>query len=463
MPRPGSSPDPPADQQSAGSARTVDGEPRDNVTSLLVAIDGAKIRIARTASGLEQALRLLGLGLRYNVRGARHEWREGAGEWCAGTDQHDDDVRERIAERYTTGQADKPATFGGETWTRCRNALLRYRHVDPFLEYLAALPAHDGTARLSSWLGEVFETDGSELSRWAGMFIFQGAVERTIEPGCKLDETPVLIGGQGIGKSTALRCALPDDGGEWFNDSLQLAAPDKERAESLLGRVIVEASEMAGSSRAELQSLKAFLSRTDERVRLAYRRNPETLPRRCIVVGTTNEAACLPNDPTGNRRFVAVTVGAKPGSAGAVREYMAAHRDQLWAEAFANYRLNVTARLPDWLKGDQEAANEGYRRRDDILEDAVEMFLSGEAFPFTLACAAVRCKLIGHDDVTRLSMRDKQTARGGAHGGRMHEIEGARRWKTSMAVEQTLMKWPRWPRCPSFPYEFTFRALKTRV
>ena len=215
---------------------TQRAEPRDNVTVMLAATAGEKIRISRTASGLEQALRVLGIGLRYNVRGARHEWCEGAGEWCEGNDQYDDDIRERIAERCTTGIKDRPATFGGETWTRCRNALLRYRHVDPFMEYLAALPAHDGTARLSSWLGEVFETDGSELSRWAGMFVFQGAVERTIEPGCKLDETPVLIGPQGIGKSTALRGALPDDGGEWFNDSLQLAAPDKERAESLLGQ-----------------------------------------------------------------------------------------------------------------------------------------------------------------------------------------------------------------------------------
>ena len=372
--------------------------PRDNVTVMLAAVAGEKIRISRTASGLEQALGLLGIGLRYNVRGARHEWREGDGEWCAGTDQHDDDIRERIAERCTTGKQDKPAIFGGETWTRCRNALLRYRHVDPFLFYLAALPAHDGTPRLSSWLGEVFETDGGELSRWAGMFVFQGAVERTMDPGCKLDETPVMIGGQGIGKSTALRAALPDDGGEWFSDSLQLAAPDKERAEALLARVIVEASEMSGSSRAHLQSLKAFLSRTDERVRLSFRHNPETIPRRCIIVGTTNEAACLPNDPTGNRRFVAVTVGAKPGAAAGVRAYMAVHRDQLWAEAFANYRLGVTARIPDWLKGDQAEANEGYRRRDVILEDAVETFLRGESEPFTLSHAAVRCRLIGGED-----------------------------------------------------------------
>ena len=46
---------------------------------------------------------------------------------------------------------------------------------------------------------------------------------------------------------------------------------------------------MAGSMRAELESLKSFLTRTDDgAVRLAYRRNRETTPRRCTIVGTAN-------------------------------------------------------------------------------------------------------------------------------------------------------------------------------
>ena len=119
----------------------------------------------------------------------------------------------------------------------------------------------------------------------------------------------VLIGPQGIGKSSALRLALPPDHPGWFADGLNLAAFPKERAEALQGRVIVEVAEMAGSTRAELESLKSFLSRTDDgSVRLAYRRNPETLLRRCIIVGTTNDPNPLPNDPSGNRRFVPVVL-----------------------------------------------------------------------------------------------------------------------------------------------------------
>ena len=101
-----------------------------------------------------------------------------------------------------------------------------------------------------------------------------------------------MIGAQGVGKSTALRCLLPPEHPEWFSDGLRLSADDKVRAEALQGRVIVEAAEMAGSTRAERESLKAFLSRTDDgSVRLAFRRNPETLLRRCVIAGTSNESA----------------------------------------------------------------------------------------------------------------------------------------------------------------------------
>ena len=395
-----------------GAARVV--EASDPAALFLAAEAGDKLRITRTATGLARALAFLKIEIRYNVRGARHEWREVGEGWEEGTDHHDDSIRERIAERCVckAGRTDTaPALFGAETWTRCRNALLRNLPADPFEDYLAGLPEHDGEARLCGWLHEVFETDESLLSRWASAFVFQGAVERTLEPGCKLDEMPVLIGPeQGIGKSTALSAIFPPAAGaEWFNDSLQLAAPDTERAEALLGRVLVEAGEMAGSSRAELQSLKAFLSRTHERLRLKYRRNPETIPRRCIIVGTTNEENCLPNDPSGNRRFVAVHVQARKGGAGKVRAYLDMHREQLWAEALAGYRGGIRARLPDGYKAAQTEANEGNRRRDDILEDAVERFIDeiGD-HPFKLAYAAVRCGLIGRDNAAQLGMRESK-------------------------------------------------------
>ena len=163
---------------------------------------------------------------------------------------------------------------------------------------------------------------------------------------------------------------------------------------------------MAGSTRAELESLKAFLSRTDDgAVRLAYRRNPETALRRCIIVGTSNDRTCLPNDPSGNRRFVSVVL--RGGDPAALRGYLNEHRAQLWAEALAAYRTGVEARLPDDLNEAQKATNEQMRRRDDILEDALANWLPAAPKSFTLAEAAVGCRIADSGRAARLSMRDQ--------------------------------------------------------
>ena len=335
----------------------------------------AKRQLPRNAVGLAAALAGLGIAWRFNVRSMRHEFREAADDWREANDRTEARIQEAIANRYVTGEKHAPLRFGRETWQRSLNALLANAETDPFLDWVQAQSPWDGTPRLDGWLREVFETDPNcPLTAWAARFVFLGPVWRAFEPGTKMDEMPVLIGPQGCGKSTALRCALPPEQPEWFADGLHLAADPKTRAEALQSRVIVEAAEMARSTRAELESLKSFLSRTDDgAVRLAYRRNPETALRRCIIVGTSNDPTCLPNDPSGNRRFVSVVL--RGGDPAALRAYMNERREQLWAEALAVYRIGVEARLPDDLHEAQSATNEQVRRRDDILEDTLADWL----------------------------------------------------------------------------------------
>ena len=371
---------------------------------------GAAPNFARDAAGLAAALDLLGVAARFNVRALRHEFRERGGDWREANDRIEAKLQETIAARFTTGEKNTPLRFGRETWARALNALLADHEVDPFVAWLESVPGWDKRPRLDGWLATVFAADPEcPLTQWAARYLFLGPVWRAFQPGTKLDETPVLIGPQGCGKSTALRLALPPERPEFFADGLHLAADPKARAEALQGRVIVEAAEMAGSTRAELESLKAFLSRTDDgAVRLAYRRNPETALRRCVIVGTSNDDHCLPNDPTGNRRFVPVQVAAGPGSVEALRGYLEANRSQLWAEALNLYRAGVEGRLPDQLAGAQAAATEEARRRDDLLEDALAKWLPTAPATFTLADAATGCGLADPERVTRLPMRDQR-------------------------------------------------------
>ena len=403
------------------------------------------MNLPRSADGLARALKELGIDVRFNLRAMHHEFRAN-GSWLRANDRTEARLQERIACSFTTGKKNARLIFGPDTWCRALNALLADREIDPFLAWLEGLPAWDGRQRLDSWLGEVFTVDPNcPLTEWAARFIFLGPVQRAFEPGAKMDEMPVLIGAQGCGKSTALRLALPPESPQWFADGLHLAADPKARAESLQGRVVVEAAEMAGSTRAELESLKAFLSRTDDgAVRLAYRRNPETMLRRAVIVGTTNDEYCLPNDPTGNRRFVIVNVGPKPdrcdvddqpdycpfmkypkvlaqgwpcpacGHEGLVpsvaylRKFLDANREHLWTEALFLHRAGNEARLPDGLASVQASVNEGHRRNDETLENAVARWLRTAPPTFTLTQVAEGCGLADVGRGARVSMRDQR-------------------------------------------------------
>lgn len=326
----------------------------------------------RDRPALKEALHFLGIQLRYNLRSARIEVCI-QGEWMQFKNNLQAYTRAKIGElfNYRTDRGPRPLHYGAETWTLFRDAVLKDHEVDPFKEWIESLPEWDGTGRIDSYLSDLFTVEPSPLALWAAQFLVLGPIQRAFEPGSKLDEMPVMVGPQNIGKSAVLRCLMPEPHqAAWFADGLHLAADPKTRAEALQGKVIVEASEMAGSTRADLESLKSFISRQDDgSVRMAYRRDPETTLRRAVICGTTNRENCLPNDSSGNRRFIPVDL---PTSTQAIEPYMETHRIQLWAEALNRYRDGMRAGLPRTLKGTAAAAAEVHRNRDELLEDRVD-------------------------------------------------------------------------------------------
>lgn len=373
----------------------------------------ATCAISRNSAGLQKALEHLEVDVRFNTRAKRPEWRTGDDpSWQANNERLEARIRETIESSCSIGG--KPARFGRDSWPLALNSLLFDKEVDPFCQWLESLPGWDGTRRIEHLLDAIFEVpeEYMRLASWAARHILLGAVWRANAPGTKLDEIPVLMSAeQGIGKSTLLAWLLPEQNrDEWFADGLHLAAPSKVKAEGLLGRVIVEVSEMAGSGRAELESLKAFVSRTNDGThRMAYRRDPEPLPRTCVIVGTTNDDAHLPNDPTGNRRFVSVVVRPRGWGTEGVMEYVDEERNQLWAEAYYRQGGGEEARLPDDLKARQGELNDRHRRSDFILEDRIHAFLAARHHePFTLAEAALGTGLCEPNEVAKLNQREQR-------------------------------------------------------
>ena len=391
------------------------------------------VQEGKTAAGLREGLKCLSVELRYNTRANRAELNQFTRGWLPMNDRIAASLRDILATRvFSVVKSDvvttenqthfvdweirapqdvasgkvKPLKFSMVAWGDAVNVLLAKNEIDPFVEWLEALPEWDKTPRLDLWLTRCFIiNDRMALAELAGRGVLLGAVTRAYEPGAKLDEMAVLIGRGGIGKSTCLRFLLPKDRDDWFSDALNLSADSKTRAESLLGRVVAEVSEMQGATRADMDSLKAFLSRQDDgSIRLAYRKDPELMLRRCVLVGTADKPTPLPNDPN-LRRFVPIYLD--DGNPAVLREYLDEHRQQLWAEALAVYRQGAEARLPDEPKAMQEEATNRARSRDTVVEDAVSEWTQGND-GFTMGELACGVHLIDSNDKgARLQMRDQ--------------------------------------------------------
>lgn len=192
------------------------------------------------------------------------------------------------------------------------------------------------------------------------------AVARVFQPGAKCDYVLVLEGAQGAGKSRA--CEIL--GSPWFSDSLPDVTRDKDAAQHLRGKWIVEISELSAIGRAEAEALKSFISRPVERYRPPYGREEVIEPRQCVFIGTTNRSTYL-GDDTGARRFWPVRVGQVDITA------LGADRDQLFAEAVVNYRAGAQWWPDDHFEREHIRPEQDARFDSDAWESILANFLVG--------------------------------------------------------------------------------------
>ncbi len=243
----------------------------------------------------------------------------------------------------------------------------RQHTFHPVVDYLVSLE-WDGTPRLDTWLATYGGAVDSEYVRAVGAITLIAAVRRVRTPGVKFDEMMVLESPQGKNKSRAILTLAGFDA--WFCDDLPLGVSAQKVIEQTVGKWIIEAAELSGMQRKEVETLKAFLSRQSDRSRLAYRRVTEERPRHFVVIGTTNSDRYL-KDSTGNRRFWPVQVGTFDITT------LRRDRDQLWAEAVHREANGESIRLDQSLWGAAEREQEE-RVADDPWETRLRDML-GEA------------------------------------------------------------------------------------
>ena len=211
-------------------------------------------------------------------------------------------------------------------------AIAAERSYHPIRDYFDALPAWDGVPRVETLFIDYLGSPDTAYIRAIARKMMVAAVARIYEPGIKFDSVVVLNGPQGMGKSSFFAKL----GGKWFSDSLTISdMKDKAAPEKLQGYWILELGELAGLKKMDVETVKAFITRQDDKFRHSYGYSVEDHPRQCIIVGSTNNGDGFLRDVTGNRRFWPVTCTTNsPHHPWEVESVV----PQLWAEAYTLYR-----------------------------------------------------------------------------------------------------------------------------
>lgn len=213
----------------------------------------------------------------------------------------------------------------------------------PIRDYIQA-QKWDRTERINTLLIDYFGADDNLYTRAAIRKMLVAAVARVFEPGVKFDTALILVGDQGTYKSTFVKKL----GMDWFSDTFT-TVQGKESFEQIQGAWLVEMAELSGLKKAEVESIKHYISKREDMFRPAYGRTVETYKRQCVFFGTTNNKDFL-RDPTGNRRFMPIDVRPEYATKSVTDDLTQDEVDQIWAEAYQLY----LAKEPLYLVGDED-------------------------------------------------------------------------------------------------------------
>lgn len=322
-------------------------------------------RIEATMKNLQLALLrpdFCGMQIRYDQFRDEIMWaRDGDDQWAAFTDSDYSRLRIQLERRGF-----KPV--GREL---IRDSVLLVADDHPFDSAQTWLDQQtwDRVPRVEQFLHRYFGAEDTPYTRAVSKYLWTALAGRVVTPGVKADMVPILVGGQGVGKSTGVAAMCPAT--DFFTE-VSFHEKEDDLARRMRGRLIGEIGELRGLHTRELETIKAFITRTHESWVPKYREFAVNFPRRIVFVGTTNKDEFLADD-TGNRRWLPVRV--HQADVDAIRR----DRLQLWAEGRAMYDLiGIDYQDAEGLAGD---VHDDHTIRDS-WEDAINQWLD-EPDPLT--------------------------------------------------------------------------------
>ncbi len=205
----------------------------------------------------------------------------------------------------------------------------------PITRYLDGCAARSKPHPNWDKVGSIFLGNPHQLATKAMQRMMIGAVARAYKPGESMSWLPILVGAQGVGKSMFARNLVPDQLFSEITTPLETLMREQYR---LHVAWLLELPEIDNYfSMKNIENFKNLVTSRVDEVRYPYASLPSKLPRRFVMIGTTNRNQFLV-DSTGNRRFVPLEIGL---GFQIPWKQIAQERDQLWAAAVHAYREGV--------------------------------------------------------------------------------------------------------------------------
>ncbi len=234
----------------------------------------------------------------------------------------------------------------------------RVPNYNPLEEFLYNLPGWDGKDRIRALADTVPTSDPEWRNRFYVWFVSMVAHWQKTDRLYANSLVPVLVGGQGISKSTFFRLLLPPVLRDYHAESINLE--NKSEAELLMAQnVLITIDEFDRLSRKYQADLKHLIQKPEVKIRRPHQKTFQQMRRLTSFSATANPMELL-TDPTGSRRYVCVQVMG-PIDVSSPLEY-----EQLYAQALHAIRSGERY----WLNTEEEQlltqSNVGFQ--DEVLE-----------------------------------------------------------------------------------------------
>jgi putative DNA primase/helicase len=253
----------------------------------------------------------------------------------------------------------KLSTVSYDTTCHAINAAAHSNVVNCVKDWLTTL-VWDGTPRLATWISSAFGSrQPSVYTAAVGRNWLVSMVARAFEAGAFVKSAIILESAQDVGKSSAFRALMPQR--RWFAELLADSST-KDCEQQLRGLWLGEFAEGWFIKRTDVGRLKQFVANDIDRYRVTYGRNEQEHPRRCVFVVSLNPEHDMGylKDQTGNCRFFPVKCTKID------IDFIKATREQLFAEAVAEYKLSPC--WWQWPEAEALAEQEARKVREPLAD-----------------------------------------------------------------------------------------------